>query len=62
MMKSDPQYDSLELVDVRYGDERSDKGYQEAFGLVKSLSEPEIFIAYSSVGIAAAARMVEDDT
>lgn len=61
MMESDPAYESLKLDDVRYGDERSDKAYQEALGLVKTYPNLKGIIAYSSIGIAAAGQMVIDE-
>jgi rhamnose transport system substrate-binding protein len=61
LIANDPQYQSLTLDDVRYGDERSDKGYQEALGLVKTYPNLKCIIAYSSIGIAAAAQMVRDE-
>ena len=60
-IENDPTYAGLTLVDVRYGDERSDKGYQEALGLVKTHPDLKAIVAYSSIGIAAAAQMVRDE-
>ena len=53
-------YKALNVVEVAYGDERSDKGYNEALGLVNKYENLEAIVAYTSVGIAAASQMVRD--
>lgn len=56
----DPEYTGLNVVEVVYGDERSDKAYNEALGLVNKYPDLEAIVAYTSVGIAAASQMVQD--
>jgi rhamnose transport system substrate-binding protein len=56
----DPAYTNLNVVEVVYGDERSDKAYNEALGLVNKYPNLEAIVAYTSVGIAAASQMVQD--
>lgn len=56
----DPTYSDLNVVEVVYGDERSDKAYNEALGLVNKYPDLEAIVAYTSVGIAAASQMVQD--
>lgn len=56
----DEAYKALNVVEVAYGDERSDKGYNEALGLVNKYENLEVIVAYTSVGIAAASQMVRD--
>ncbi len=60
LTKEDPAYAGLTVDEVTYGDEKSDKAYNEALGLVSKYPNLKVIIAYSSVAIAAAAKMVED--
>jgi rhamnose transport system substrate-binding protein len=61
LTKEDPQFQGIEVVEVAYGDEKSDKGYNEALGLVSKYPELEGIVAYTSIGIAASAQMVRDE-
>ena len=60
LTKEDPAYADIKVVDVTYGDEKSDKAYNEALGLIGKYPNLKGIVAYSSVAIAAAAKMVED--
>lgn len=60
LTKEDDAFKGLNVVEVAYGDERSDKGYNEALGLVNKYENLEVIVAYSSVGIAASSQMVRD--
>jgi rhamnose transport system substrate-binding protein len=51
---------SLQLVDVVYGDDVSDKSYRETIALLKRHPDLVAIVSLSSVGIVAAARAVED--
>ncbi|WP_185937005.1 substrate-binding domain-containing protein, partial [Acinetobacter baumannii] len=53
-----PQYPSVQLVTVAYGDDLSDKSYREAVGLLKSYPDLKVIVSPSSVGIVAAAQAV----
>ena len=55
------RFKGLEVTEVAYGDERSDKAYNEALGLVNKYPEMEVIVCYTSVGLAAAAQMVLDE-
>ncbi len=55
-----PERSSLDLVDVVYGDDQSDKSYQEALGLLARFPDLKVIIAPTTVGIAAAAQAVRD--
>ncbi|CAG0927157.1 Autoinducer 2-binding protein LsrB [Thermoflexales bacterium] len=55
-----PEYANLELVDVVYGDDEDTKSYSEAQGLIKKHAGLKVIIAPTTVGIAAAARAVQD--
>lgn len=60
LTKEEEAYMGLNVVEVAYGDERSDKGYNEALGLVNKYPDLEAIVAYTSVGIAASSQMVRD--
>ncbi len=60
LTKEEDAYMGLNVVEVAYGDERSDKGYNEALGLVNKYPDLEAIVAYTSVGIAASSQMVRD--
>ena len=60
LTEEEEAYMGLNVVEVAYGDERSDKGYNEALGLVNKYPNLESIVAYTSVGIAAASQMVRD--
>jgi rhamnose transport system substrate-binding protein len=60
LTKEDDAFKNLNVVEVAYGDERSDKGYNEALGLANKYENLEVIVAYSSVAIAASSQMVID--
>lgn len=60
LTKNDPDYKGIVVDEVTYGDEKSDKAYNEALGLVSKYPNLKVIVAYSSVAIAAASKMVED--
>jgi rhamnose transport system substrate-binding protein len=55
------KYPNVNLTSVVYGDDKQDKSYQEAAGLIKSDPDLKVIIAPTTVGIAAAAQYVEDN-
>lgn len=55
-----PNYPGIELVDIVYGDDLSDKSYREAQGLIQSYPDLDAIIAPTTVGIVAAAQAVTD--
>ena len=61
LTEGDARFQGIEVVEVAYGDEKSDKAYNEALGLVNKYPELEAIVAYTSIGIAAAAQMVRDE-
>lgn len=54
------KYADLELVRVAYGDDLRDKSVSETEGLLQSFPDLEVIIAPTTVGIAAAARVITD--
>lgn len=60
LTKEEDEFKGMNVVEVAYGDERSDKAYNEALGLVNKYPDMKSIVAYTSVGIAAASQMVRD--
>lgn len=56
-----PAYAGLKLVSVVYGDDQTDKSYREAQGLFKSHPNLKAIVAPTTVGVAAAAKAVQDE-
>lgn len=56
----DEKYAGLELVKIAYGDDLRDKSVSETEGLIQSYPELKCIIAPTTVGIAAAAKVVVD--
>ncbi|NDY93998.1 rhamnose ABC transporter substrate-binding protein [Ideonella livida] len=54
-------YADLKLVSVVYGDDQTDKSYREAQGLFKSHPNLRAIVAPTTVGVAAAAKAVQDE-
>ncbi|MGH2694253.1 MAG: rhamnose ABC transporter substrate-binding protein [Actinomycetota bacterium] len=57
----DPKYANLELVDTVYGDDDSEKSYDEALGLVDKHPNLMLIMAPTTVGIAAAGKAMTDE-
>lgn len=57
----DPKYKDIELVTVVYGDDLTDKSYQEMQGLINSYPDLKGVISPTTVGIAAAATCIKDN-
>src|ERR671914_89514 len=57
----DPKYANLELVDTVYGDDDSEKSYDEALGLVDKNPNLKLIMAPTTVGIAAAGKAMTDE-
>jgi len=60
MKKDVAKYANVNLTTVVYGDDKQDKSYTEAQGLITSDPNLKVIIAPTTVGIAAAAQYVED--
>ncbi|AYO30136.1 MAG: rhamnose transport system substrate-binding protein [Thermoanaerobacteraceae bacterium] len=56
----DPKYAKMELVKVAYGDDLRDKSVSETEGLLKSYPNLKAIIAPTTVGIAAAGKVLTD--
>jgi rhamnose transport system substrate-binding protein len=55
-----PQYANLNLVKVAYGDDLRDKSVSETEGLLLSYPNLKVIVAPTTVGIAAAAKVITD--
>ncbi|MDL2217723.1 rhamnose ABC transporter substrate-binding protein [Christensenellaceae bacterium OttesenSCG-928-M15] len=56
----DPKYANLELVKIAYGDDLRDKSVSETEGLIQTYPDLKCIVAPTTVGIAAAAKVVTD--
>ena len=57
----EPEYADMELVTIAYGDDLTDKSYQEMQGLIDSYPDLKGVISPTTVGIAAAANCIQDN-
>jgi rhamnose transport system substrate-binding protein len=58
---TDPAYSNMELLDVVYGNDETEKSTQEALALLDKYPDMELIMAPTTVGIAAAAKVVQDE-
>lgn len=56
----DPKYAKLKLVDIVYGNDQSEKSYSQAQALVAKYPDLKVIMAPTTVGIAAAAKAMQD--
>jgi rhamnose transport system substrate-binding protein len=54
-------YAALELVDIVYGNDQSEDSYDQALALVDQYPDLELIMAPTTVGIAAAAKAMQDE-
>jgi rhamnose transport system substrate-binding protein len=57
----DPKYAKLELLEVVYGNDESEKSYEQATALIDKYPDMKLIMAPTTVGIAAAAKAVQDE-
>lgn len=57
----DPKYAKLELVDTVYGNDQSEESYKQALALVDKYPDLKLIMAPTTVGIAAAAKAMQDE-
>ena len=60
-LDSDPAYANLELLDIVYGNDQSEDSYNQALALVDKYPDMELIMAPTTVGIATAAKAMQDD-
>ena len=61
VLANDPKYANLELLETVYGDDQSEKSYNEALALVDKYPDMELIMAPTTVGIAAASKAMQDE-
>jgi len=61
VLADDDAYSSLELVDTVYGNDQSEESYNQALALVDKHPDLEVIMAPTTVGIAAAAKAMQDE-
>lgn len=61
VLEEDDTYASLELVDIVYGNDDPDDSYNRALGLIDSYPDLKLIMAPTTVGIAAAAKAMQDE-
>ena len=60
LMNEDSTFENLNLARVAYGDDLRDKSTSETEGLLQSFPDLKVIVAPSTVALAAAAKVVED--
>lgn len=60
-LATDAKYKDIKLVDVVYGDDQSEKSYNAALALVDKYPNLKVIMAPTTVGIAAAAKAMQDE-
>ena len=55
------QYANLELLEIVYGDDQSEKSYEQAQALISKYPDMELIMAPTSVGIVSAAKALQDE-
>jgi rhamnose transport system substrate-binding protein len=61
VLASDPQYAGLELLEIVYGDDQSEKSYEQTQALISKYPDMELVMAPTSVGIVSAAKALQDE-
>ena len=61
VLANDPAYANLELVDLVYGNDQSEDSYNQALALVDKHPDLELIMAPTTVGIASAAKAIQDE-
>ncbi|MBI5957818.1 MAG: rhamnose ABC transporter substrate-binding protein [Chloroflexi bacterium] len=60
-LEEDEKYANLELVDIVYGNDVAEDSYNQALGLVDKYPDLKLIMAPTTVGIAAAAKALQDE-
>ena len=61
VLANDSTYASLELVDIVYGNDESEESYNQALALVDQYPDMKLIMSPTTVGIAAAAKAMQDE-
>jgi len=57
----DPKYANLKMLEIVYGDDQSEKSYEQAQALIAKYPDMKLIMAPTSVGIVAAAKALQDE-
>lgn len=57
----DPKYANLKLLEIVFGDDQSEKSYEQAQALLSKYPDMKLIMAPTSVGIVSAAKAVQDE-
>ncbi len=60
-LEEEEQYANLELLEIVYGDDQSEKSYEQAQALISKHPDMELIMAPTSVGIVSAAKALQDE-
>ncbi len=61
VLETDDTYANLELLDIVYGNDESEESYNQALALVDQYPDIELIMAPTTVGIASAAKAMQDE-
>jgi rhamnose transport system substrate-binding protein len=61
VLANDPTYASIEMVELVYGNDQSEESYNQAQALIDKYPDLKVIMAPTTVGIAAAAKAVQDN-
>jgi rhamnose transport system substrate-binding protein len=61
VLETDDTYANLELLDIVYGNDESEESYNQALALVDQYPDMDLIMAPTTVGIAAAAKAMQDE-
>jgi rhamnose transport system substrate-binding protein len=61
VLETDDTYTNLELLDIVYGNDESEESYNQALALVDQYPDMDLIMAPTTVGIAAAAKAMQDE-
>jgi len=61
VLENDDAYANLELLDTVYGNDASEESYNQALALIDQYPEMELIMSPTTVGIAAAAKAMQDE-
>jgi rhamnose transport system substrate-binding protein len=60
VLKNDPKYVNLELLDIVYGNDQFEDSYNQALALVDKYPDMELIMVPTTTGISAAAKAMQD--
>ena len=61
VLKKDPKYAKLDMVDLVYGNDEAEKSYNQALALVDKHPDLQLIMAPTTIGIVAASKAMQDE-